>query len=143
MTYNMEDFFRSCVDLYLALSRERGFNANLRNVSTPFIAEDQAESPQGAPCGTGPVLYCPYCRHAFSQSQSISDKELRFQALLRELRASGGNDADANEPKNAHRELPPSTLPMSILPVVFCPLYFASMYFACQCFALCRQDTSW
>ena len=53
MTYDMEAFLRSTVDLYLSLSRSRGFQANLRGVATPFIAEDHAASPQGAPCGTG------------------------------------------------------------------------------------------
>ena len=77
MTYNMEPFFRSCEDKYLALARERGFNANMRIVPTPFINEDHAESPQGKPCGDGPTLYCPCCRHAFPQSESLSDKEWR------------------------------------------------------------------
>ena len=65
MTYNMESFLRSTVDLYLSLSRQRGFCANLRDVATPFIAEDHSASPQGAPCGSGQAVYCPACRHAF------------------------------------------------------------------------------
>ena len=84
MTYNMEPFFRSCVDKYLALARELGFNANLRNVPTPFLNEDHANSPQGKPCGDGPALYCPCCRHAFPYSESLSDAQLRAAQRERE-----------------------------------------------------------
>ena len=65
MTYNMESFLRSSMDVYLSLARSRGFAANLRDVPTPFIGEDHSGSPQGAPCGDDPTLYCPHCRHAF------------------------------------------------------------------------------
>ena len=77
MTYNMEPFFRSCEEKFLALARERGFNANMRIVPTPFINEDHSDSPQGKPCGDGPALYCPCCRHAFPYSESVSDEQLR------------------------------------------------------------------
>ena len=89
MTYNMEPFLRSCVDLYLSLSRERGFQSNLRDVATPFIAEDHAGSPQGAPCGDGPAVFCPECRHAFPMSQSVSDAEHR--ATMRKLAEAVSN----------------------------------------------------
>ena len=46
MTYNMEDFFTSCVDRYLELA---GNGVKLRTVTTPFLVEDQGTSPQGAP----------------------------------------------------------------------------------------------
>ena len=83
MTYNMEPFMKSCVDKYLALAREIGFNANLKYVPTPFISEDHAESPQGKPCGDGPALYCPNCRHAFPYSESISDQQ--YRATIRKM----------------------------------------------------------
>ena len=88
MTYNMESFLHSSVDLYLDLSRKLGFQSNLRDVATPFISEDHTESPQGARCSTGPVLYCPHCRHAFPQSESVPDSV--FRATMKKLvRAAG------------------------------------------------------
>ena len=39
-SYNMEEFFRSCVQLYLDLAP----GTRLRNVETPFLPEDQSKS---------------------------------------------------------------------------------------------------
>ena len=83
MTYNMESFLKSSVDVYLSLARSRNFAANLRDVPTPFIGEDHSGSPQGKPCGNGPTLYCPHCRHAFPQSESVPDSV--FRAAVRKL----------------------------------------------------------
>ena len=44
--YIMEDFLKSSVELYLQLAPP---GTKLRHVDTPFVAEDQNESPQGAP----------------------------------------------------------------------------------------------
>ena len=75
------------MDKYLALARERGFNANMRIVPTPFINEDHSDSPHEKPCGDGPALYCPSCRHAFPYSESVSDEQLR--ATQRQLAKAG------------------------------------------------------
>ena len=95
MTYNMESFLRSSVDLYLSLSRSRGFQANLRDVATPFIGEDHSGSPQGAPCGHGPALYCPHCRHAFPQSESVPDNV--YRATMRKLMEAVGNPVSSSK----------------------------------------------
>ena len=62
MSYNMEDFLSSCVDRYLELA---GNGVKLKTVATPFLAEDQGTSPQGAPCEPGPCCECPGCKHTF------------------------------------------------------------------------------
>ena len=90
MTYNMEPFFKSCVDKYFSLAREQGFAANLKDVPTPFISEDHTESPQGKPCGDGPALYCPNCRHAFPYSESIPDPQWKA-ALKKQAEDSSAN----------------------------------------------------
>ena len=77
MTYNMEPFMRYCVEKYLEMFRNCGFNANLQKVATPFLPEEHHSSPQGKPNGSGPTLYCPECRHPSSHSQSIPDAEHR------------------------------------------------------------------
>ena len=91
MTYNMEPFMRSCVDKYLILARDAGFAANLKIVPTPFIAEDHSGSPQGAPNGDGPTLFCPNCRHAFCQSQSVSDAEYKRTLASLQVAASAAS----------------------------------------------------
>ena len=54
MTYDMEEFLKSCVARY----REAvGVKSPLCNYSMPFLAEDQKDAPAGAP-GTGPVKEC-------------------------------------------------------------------------------------
>ena len=89
MTYNMESFLKSSVDIYLSLSRSRGFQANLRTAAAPFIGEDHSGSPQGAPCGHGQTLYCPHCRHAFPQSESVPDS--LYRATMRKLMEAVAN----------------------------------------------------
>ena len=66
----------------------------MREVPTPFISEDHSDSPQGKPCGTGPTLYCPCCRHAFPHSESVSDEQLR--ATERKLAQAGATGLTNN-----------------------------------------------
>ena len=96
MTYNMEASLHACVDTYLSHARSRGFNANLRHVPTPFIGEDQAVSPQGAPCGTGQALYCPACRHAFPMSESVPHSQ--YRATMRALLEATGQSKSPEGP---------------------------------------------
>ena len=65
MTYNMEDFLKSCVERYVELA---GTSARIKNVTTPFLTEDQNTSPQGAPCAKGPHVECPWCKHSFPKN---------------------------------------------------------------------------
>ena len=64
----MEEFMKSCVQLY----RDLAPGAELRKVSTPFLAEDQRDSPARGPAGTGPVEECPWCAHAFAPNPYTS-----------------------------------------------------------------------
>ena len=89
MTYNMEDFFKSCVDKYVSLATECGSKPQLKPVPTPFISEDHPESPQGKPFGCGPPIYCPMCRHAFSAEQSIDDKQFEAETTKLTLTDNG------------------------------------------------------
>ena len=52
---NMEDFMKSCVQLYLDLAP----GAKLKTVATPFLNEDQHDAPARRPAGNGPVEECP------------------------------------------------------------------------------------
>ena len=76
---NMEEFMRSCVQLYLDLAP----GATLRTVATPFLAEDQRDSPARGPAGTGPVEECPWCCHTFTpnpySSVSVLEKHRKAQ----------------------------------------------------------------
>lgn len=62
LDYVMGDYLKSSVQLYFDLA---GPGTQLRAVDTPFISEDQTQSPQGSPAFTGPRVECPWCRHTF------------------------------------------------------------------------------
>ena len=50
LSYDMGSFLKKAVQKYLALA---GPGTTLKHVETPFLPEDQAQSPQGAPVGKG------------------------------------------------------------------------------------------
>ena len=64
-SYNMESFFRACVNQYVSLT---GFSDGVRSVPTPFLPEDQNMSVAGRT--PRPLLgvdgrECPWCRIPF------------------------------------------------------------------------------
>ena len=61
ITYNMEKFLHSCVARYLELAHLD----NVPNFPTPFLPEDQKESPAAMPRSTGKVVECPWCCNTF------------------------------------------------------------------------------
>ena len=78
MTWNIEDFMQSCVHRYIELGNKLGETINMRKVATPFLTEKQNESPQGRPSHPGEgAIHCPWCRHAFHHSESISDADFK------------------------------------------------------------------
>ena len=83
---NMEEFMRSCVQLYLDLAP----GATLRTVATPFLAEDQRDSPARGPAGTGPVAECPWCCHTFTPNpySAVSALEKHRKAQRHAVSAS-------------------------------------------------------
>ena len=100
MTYDMEDFLKSCITPYLDAV---GPDVKLHNYSTPCLPEDHQESPSGAP-GVGPVRECPWCYHtgppaSFVQYPSV-DKLLVHKKAQAETSAgtsgSGGPSAKAD-----------------------------------------------
>jgi hypothetical protein len=62
LTYIMGSFLKKAAQKYLDLA---GPNTKLRHVDTPFLPEDQAKSPQGAPASEGACVECPGCKHTF------------------------------------------------------------------------------
>ncbi len=62
MTYEMSDFLRSCVNVYLSLAGE---GTRLRKVGTPFSPEDQQHSYAGSPACGGTVVEWPWRLHTF------------------------------------------------------------------------------
>ena len=74
----MEDFMRSCVDLYLELAP----GATLRRVATPFLREDQRDAPARAPATNGPCEICTWCNHSFPPSPYASLQEYERQRKL-------------------------------------------------------------
>ena len=63
LSYDMGSFLKKAVQKYLALA---GPGTTFRHVETPFLPEDQAQSPQGAPVGKGACVECPGCKHTFA-----------------------------------------------------------------------------
>ena len=74
VTYNMESFLASSAKLYRELAASEGWTQALTKASTPFCNEDHASSPQGKPCGSGPSVCCPWCRHSFPFSGQANVK---------------------------------------------------------------------
>ena len=62
--YNMESFFRECIDLYIQLT---GHNGRFRPAAAPFLSEDMNESDVSRlPASTGGrVTECPWCKLTF------------------------------------------------------------------------------
>ena len=77
---------RSCVEKYL----EHAPGLRLRKVDTPFLPEDQALSPQGAPAAGGPVVECPWCKHTFPPKNNTfaDEQELEKMAKSRKRAAT-------------------------------------------------------
>ena len=63
LSYDMGSFLKKAVQKYSDLA---GPDTKLRHVDTPFLPEDQAKSPQGAPCKEGACVECPGCKHTFA-----------------------------------------------------------------------------
>ena len=57
MTYDMEQFLRSCVDRYLEVAG----NVELKKVPTPGPHEEAKDHPSRAPTQTGPSFECNWC----------------------------------------------------------------------------------
>ncbi len=72
MTYDMEEFLESCITRYIELA---GPGTVVRPCPTPFLAEDQRESPAGAP-GVGPLQECPWCCHTCAPRVFKNEGEL-------------------------------------------------------------------
>ena len=97
VTYNEEPFLQSCVERYLELAKGVGWTRSLTKAATPFITEDQSLSPQGRPCGSGPAVACPWCRHTFRPDvyKTIRDLEASVRRLSSGVApADGTTDAD-------------------------------------------------
>ena len=67
MTYDMSAFMGQCVETYLQLT---GLDrSQLRRVSTPFLPEDQRESPARCVVRPGePSIECEWCKHSMPVS---------------------------------------------------------------------------
>ena len=103
-TKNMEDFMKSCVQLY----RDLAPGATLRQVATPFLAEDQRDSPARGPAGAGPVEECPWCCHSFSPNPypSVSALEKHRKNMILLARAP---TASVRHPRGPVALAPPGT----------------------------------
>ena len=70
MEYDMEQYINATVAKYVKLAEEvTGKPVKIKKVMTPFLPEDHKESPAGKPCGDGPALQCPWCRHTFPENE--------------------------------------------------------------------------
>jgi hypothetical protein len=63
MTYNMQPYFETCVDLYRELIDPR---VKWPRASTPFLEESAVDSAR--PSGDGPWLECPHCVGRFPET---------------------------------------------------------------------------
>ena len=83
----MQEFMQPSVQLYLDLAP----GAVLQKVATPFLPEDQHDSPARAPAGAGPVEECPWCRHTFAPNPFPSFSDLQQSRRQQPATGSGGD----------------------------------------------------
>ena len=80
-TYNMEDFFQSCIDLYKKLAPA---HFKLKKVSTPFLHDsghDQGKS--GNPnCDTKDQVHCPWCQASFPKDLNHPKEQKKKKAKI-------------------------------------------------------------
>ena len=106
--YEMENFMRSCVEKYLAHVP----GLRLRAVETPFLPEDQNQSPQSAPCAHGPITECPWCyntfegaKHTFKDRQAhdtkVSERKKGVQAKIAQQKLDDEKDKGRLAPSAA------------------------------------------
>ena len=72
MTYDMEEFFRSCVTLYESLAPPQ---FKIKQALTPFPPDTKDSGPAGNPNSTGvDVIHCPWCQDSFPADLNIPKK---------------------------------------------------------------------
>ena len=90
MSYDMEDFFKSCCDSYLELAAKEGYNKPLsKKAPTPFLQDDPLDFVQAIPASssTGPVFECAWCRHTCPAEE--------VEAALQELKKAAAQPSKA------------------------------------------------
>ena len=64
--YNMESYLKGTVDRYKEVAQKlMDTPITLKEVGTPFLQEDQNDSPTKSPCAKGAHRSCPWCKHSF------------------------------------------------------------------------------
>ena len=66
MVYDMESFLEQCIERYMAATK---YKKKIKDVATPFLSEDQKDSPAGRPADNGPAIECPWCLHTFAYNK--------------------------------------------------------------------------
>ena len=99
MTYDMSEFFSSCVDKYLELAGSKGQKTPLsKAVNTPFLPEDMKESNQGKPNAVGPVFECSWCKATYPLDEI---KEAPVQTGRKKVVSTSETDGIATFSKSA------------------------------------------
>ena len=97
MTYDMEDFLKSCVKNYLELA---GLTEDkLKHVATPFLPEGHRESQAGAPQPGDNPTTCPWCKHTFQTECTRCGPQRRHQCAAAQQPdcQGGGSDNQARD----------------------------------------------
>mgnify|MGYP002176408590 FL=1 len=72
ITYDMEDFLKSCVELYQSLAPPQ---FKITKALTPFPPETKEQGPSGNPHSTGgAVIHCPWCKDSFPADLNVPHK---------------------------------------------------------------------
>ena len=94
MAYNMEEFFKSCVDAYVDLAAKEGPKEALtKRVLTLFLPDDPTDFEQAIPCTEGHAFECTWCRH------TLQIKEV--QNTIDTLNNLEGDDKTGIKPKRS------------------------------------------
>ena len=85
MEYNMAGFMSQCVDRY----KELAPGARLRPADTPFLPEDQADSPYSEPAassGKGKVDACPHCNGSIHEKHVYEHAKDYEASVVRQMK---------------------------------------------------------
>ena len=75
MTYDMEEFFKSCVTLYESLAPPQ---FKIKPALTPFPPDSKDSGPAGNPNSTGvDVIHCPWCQDSFPADLNVPKKSAK------------------------------------------------------------------
>jgi hypothetical protein len=141
MTYDMQHFFQSCVNLYRELIDPK---VKWRRAATPFLDESAIASAR--PLGEGPWLECPHCVGRFPETAfSRGGEKVTSPGIPPWIYALGGLDPPpGNASPDGEEDSPETSVPseLAIVPMkVICKTLYGARYARPDLLRACQHLT--